>query len=79
MCSFSLERDRIWPCVSGRGKKKRHFCLTSILIRLPLFNKGCHGFTLQIGPATTPVEEMYESVIQSGVGDKKILQMKEVI
>ena len=44
--------------------------MISVLIRLPLFYKGCHGFKLQTGLATTPAEQMYESVIQSEVGDK---------
>ena len=69
VCVFVLLRERLHLALLIR-KKKKHFCLISVLIRLPLFYKGCHGFKLQTGLATTPAEQMYESVIQSEVGDK---------
>lgn len=70
VCVFVLLRERLRLALLIR-KKKKHFCLISVLIRLPLFYKGCYGFKLQTGLATTPAEQMYESVIQSEVGDKK--------
>ena len=74
---FVLLRERLRLALLIRKKKKKHFCLISVLIRLPLFYKGCYGFKLQTGLATTPAEQMYESVIQNEVGDKKkIQQMK---
>lgn len=57
--------------------EKEHFCLITVLIRLPPFYRGCHGFKLQTGLATTPAEQMHKSVTQSRAeGDKKILQIK---
>lgn len=70
VCVFVLLRERLRLALLIR-KKKKHFCLISVLIRLPLFYKGCYGFKLQTGLATTPAEQMYESVIQSEGGDKK--------
>lgn len=60
--------------------EKEHFCLITVLIRLPLFYRGCHGFKLQTGLATTPAEQMHESVIQSRAeGDKRFYKLREMI